>query len=157
MRALSHGLTRFLKVELQDLPIKMEKAGWLIRDTNFQALSCSTISGVVTGGWMFPSTVTERMAPYATSGGAIGPDGLLYVMGHDRPEMYVLGKPKIGPTLLHIATIRIDAEGQAFSWSSTGQRIVAVIDRRLGRVRMIEIPIVEHAQESISYCFLIWR
>ena len=50
-----------------------------------------------TGGWLFPSTVVERMAPDAASGGAIGPDGWLYLLGHDRPEMYVVGAARDGP------------------------------------------------------------
>ncbi len=49
-----------------------------------------------TGGWLFPATMLERMAPYAASGGAIGPDGWLYLLGHDRSEMYVVGAPADG-------------------------------------------------------------
>jgi hypothetical protein len=82
------------------------------------------------------------MAPYAASGGAIGPDGWLYLLGHDRPEMYVVGRPPMGPTLLHIATIDLEAEGQAFSWAQDGSRTVFTIDRRKGLVRRIEVPAV---------------
>lgn len=96
-----------------------------------------------TGGWAFPPALAERMAPYAASGGAIGPDGLLYVMGHDRPEMYVLGKPARGPYLVHIATITLEAEGQAFSFEPGGRPIVWVVDRRAGKVRRIVLPETE--------------
>ena len=78
------------------------------------------------------------MAPDAASGGAIGPDGLLYILGHDRPEMYVLARPSMGPTLIHIATITVEAEGQAFSFGR-GRSIYA-IDRRGHRVLAIELP-----------------
>jgi hypothetical protein len=109
-----------------------------------------TFSGVVTfdsdwrrtGGWLFPASVLERMAPHAASGGALGPDGLLYVLGHDRPELYVLARPAMGPTLLHVATIAVEAEGQAFSWSPHGRQIYAV-DRRRGRVLVIDVPSVD--------------
>ncbi|OYX49993.1 MAG: hypothetical protein B7Y90_05705 [Alphaproteobacteria bacterium 32-64-14] len=80
------------------------------------------------------------MAPYAASGGAIGSDGLLYILGHDRPEMYVLAKPAMGPTMIHVATIDIEAEGQAFSFAE-GRNIFA-IDRRKGRVLQIALPAV---------------
>src|SRR6187402_106813 len=40
------------------------------------------------GQWHFPAEVLERMAPKSASGGAWGDDGLLYVTGHDRPELY---------------------------------------------------------------------
>ncbi|MDP3740596.1 MAG: hypothetical protein Q8R02_24630 [Hyphomonadaceae bacterium] len=94
-----------------------------------------------TGGWLFPAAVVERMAPDAASGGAIGPDGLLYILGHDRPEMYVLARPSMGPTLLHVATIDLQAEGQAFSFAD-GHTIFA-IDRRTHAVRIIELPAVD--------------
>ena len=96
-----------------------------------------------TGGWLLPHSALERMAPYASSGGAIGPDGWLYLLGHDRPEMYVVGRPPMGPVLVHIATIALEAEGQAFSWAKSGGRVVFTIDRRQHLVRTIEIPPVD--------------
>ncbi len=95
-----------------------------------------------TGGWLFPSSALDRMAPHAASGGAIGPDGWLYLLGHDRPEMYVVGRPPMGPTLIHIATIDLEAAGQAFSWAQDGSRSIFAIDRQKSLVRRIEIPAV---------------
>lgn len=95
-----------------------------------------------TGGWLLPPSTLERMAPYAASGGAIGPDGWLYLLGHDKPEMYVVGRPAMGPVLSHIATVALEAEGQAFSWAKTGRTIFA-IDRSQRLVRTIEIPVVK--------------
>ncbi|MEW6168295.1 MAG: hypothetical protein AB1651_11440 [Pseudomonadota bacterium] len=91
------------------------------------------------GGWVFPDAVLERMAPHAASGGAIGPDGWLYAMGHDRGELYVLGKPRQGSTLLHLATIEVPAEGQAFSWLPEARAILVVMRHR-GLIRRIDIP-----------------
>ena len=65
-----------------------------------------------TGGWLLPEITLERMAPYASSGGAIGPDGWLYLLGHDRPELYVVGRPAMGPVLVHISTIATRAKGR---------------------------------------------
>lgn len=95
-----------------------------------------------TGGWMLPSELVELMAPQAASGGAIGPDGLLYVMGHDRKEMYVLGKPTMGPKLIHVATIAIDAEGQAFAFGPDDDRIVYAISRPNAQVRAFQLPVI---------------
>jgi hypothetical protein len=92
------------------------------------------------GGWLFPQAIVERMAPDAASGGAIGPDGWLYLLGHDRAEMYVVGRPAMGPALIHIATIALEAEGQAFSFAQDGSRTVFTIDRKKGLVRAIELP-----------------
>jgi hypothetical protein len=93
-----------------------------------------------TGGWLFPASVVARLAPDAASGGAIGPDGWLYLLGHDRPEMYVVGRPSMGPALIHIATIDLEAEGQAFSFAPDGSRTIFTIDRRKGLVRSIALP-----------------
>jgi hypothetical protein len=95
------------------------------------------------GGWMMPDSVISRMDPMAASGGALGSDGLLYLTGHDRPEMYVLGAPTMGPKLVHIATIEIDLEGQAFSWDRTAtERIVYGISRPEREVRSFRLPAV---------------
>lgn len=106
-----------------------------------------------TGGWLFPASALERMAPYAASGGAIGPDGWLYLLGHDRPEMYVVARPSMGPALIHLATIALEAEGQAFSWAQDGSRTVFTIDRRKGLVRTIELPPVVPADAAVSLRF----
>lgn len=92
------------------------------------------------GGWAYPDSLLSLMHPYSASGGAISKAGLLYVMGHDRPEMYVLAKPKMGPTLLHLATIDIEAEGQAFSFDPSNPDHVWVIDRKNKTVKQIELP-----------------
>lgn len=93
-----------------------------------------------TGGWMLPAELVELMAPQAASGGALGPDRWLYVMGHDRKEMYVLGRPKMGPKLVHIATIALEAEGQAFAFDSGEERTVYAISRPNAEVRAFRLP-----------------
>lgn len=97
-----------------------------------------------TGGWLIPESVLARMAPHAASGGGLGPDGLLYLLGHDRTELYVLAKPRLGPVMLHLATIEIAAEGQAFVWDHTvkGRRVYA-ISRPKGVIRAFDIPEVK--------------
>ncbi|MEL7393565.1 MAG: hypothetical protein AAFN06_13080 [Pseudomonadota bacterium] len=93
-----------------------------------------------TGGWMLPNSVLDRLAPDAASGGQVGPDGLLYILGHDKPEMYVLAKPKMGPKLVHLATLDIALEGQAFSWDLNLPRTIYGINRRDGLLIEVEIP-----------------
>ena len=93
------------------------------------------------GGWMLPASVLERLAPHSASGGGIGPDGLLYLTGHDREEMYALAFPELGPKLVHVATIDIDLQGQAFAWDrSTDERVVWGISRPRREVRAFRIP-----------------
>jgi hypothetical protein len=95
------------------------------------------------GGWLIPASVQERMAPQAASGGALGPDGLLYLFGHTKPEMYVFAKPAMGPVLLHLATIELEAAGQAFVFDRSAPRTIYAIDRPSGTVRRFLLPEVQ--------------
>jgi hypothetical protein len=123
--------------------------GLPFKDNTYSSVLAFDTAWRRTGGWMIPAAVIERMAPHAASGGALGPDGLLYVLGHDRPELYVLARPVMGPTLVHVATIAIEAQGQAFTWSADGSRVIYAINRRPGRVMAIEIPSVTlHPQDG---------
>jgi len=117
------------------------EGGVAFKDHTFSSVVTFDAEWRRTGGWLFPAAVVERMAPDAASGGAIGPDGLLYILGHDRPEMYVLARPAMGPSLLHVATIELQAAGQAFSFGE--RRTVLTIDRKLGAVRVIDLPPVD--------------
>jgi hypothetical protein len=117
-----------------------DTGGLTFKDSRFSSVVTFDAEWRRTGGWLIPSVVIDRMSPYAASGGAIGPDGWLYLLGHDRPEMYVVARPAMGPTLMHIATIDLEADGQAFSWARDGSRTVFTIDRRKGLVRAIAIP-----------------
>lgn len=130
-----------------------ETGGVPFKDHRFSSVVTYDADWRRTGGWLFPASVLERMAPHAASGGAIGPDGYLYLLGHDRPEMYVVARPPMGPTLIHVATIDLEAEGQAFSWAQDGSRTVFAIDRPKKMVRLIELPAVEPADPAVSLTF----
>jgi hypothetical protein len=93
-------------------------------------------------GWLIPPAIRKRMAPQAASGGAIGNDGLLYLFGHTLPEMYVLARPKSGAELIHVATIKIAVEGQAFTFDPTDARRIFAIDRPSGTVRVFKLPTI---------------
>lgn len=99
------------------------------------------------GGWMLPDSVLDRLAPHSASGGGIGPDGLLYLTGHDREEMYVLAFPKLGPELIHVATIDIALQGQAFAWDPRqNTRVVWGISRPNREVRAFDVPAIPTRQ-----------
>lgn len=90
--------------------------------------------------WLFPATVLERFSPYSSSGGSWGPDGLLYVTGHDRPELYVLRLPEAGARLVHVATIAIPTNGQAIAWDPDGSRTLWSIERKARQAVASAIP-----------------
>ena len=53
----------------------------------------------------------------SNSGGSFGPDGWLYITGHDASEVYVLKLPSAGDILLWVATIQApDIAGQGIAW-----------------------------------------
>lgn len=85
-------------------------------------------------GWVFPADLVERFAGYSSSGGAFGPDGKLYVTGHDAAELYVLEFPAAGSTLRWIETIPISAEGQAFAWDPSERGVLWTILKRTREV-----------------------
>lgn len=93
-----------------------------------------------TGAWLFPASILERFAPYSNSGGAWGPDGLLYVTGHDRPEAYVVRLPEAGSTLIHVGTVALATGGQAVDWDPAGDRILWSIDRAKREVVAVRLP-----------------
>jgi len=93
-------------------------------------------------GWIFPQNILERFKPMSSSGGVWGDDGLLYVTGHDHPELYVLRLPEMGPVLQHVATIAAPIEGQAITWDHGEKRILYGITRASREVIVMRLPAI---------------
>jgi len=84
------------------------------------------------GGWVLPAELMAKLGArgYSCSGGAIGPQGYLYVTGHDDPELYVLAFPAQGSVLRWIATVPVPAEGQGFCWDPVEPGVIYLLSRR---------------------------
>ncbi len=82
-----------------------------------------------TQSWSFPASVLERFKPMSSSGGGWGPDGRLYITGHDHPELYALALPKGGAVLDHLDTIGVAIEGQAIDWDESQPGMLYGISR----------------------------
>jgi hypothetical protein len=93
-----------------------------------------------TEAWTFPAEVLARFKPMSSSGGGWGDDGLLYITGHDHPELYVLKLPKGGATLDHVGTIAVPIEGQAIAWDKSQKRVVYGISRPNREVVAMRVP-----------------
>ena len=91
-------------------------------------------------GWSFPKSVTDRFEPMSSSGGGWGPDGRLYVTGHDNPELYVLALPKGGSKLDHLATIEAAIEGQAVTFDKSRPGLLYGISRPNREVVVLRLP-----------------
>lgn len=89
-----------------------------------------------TAGWALPADLIERFGGrgFSASGGAFGPGGLLYVTGHDNPEMYVLDFPQAGSVMRWVATFPVPFEGQAFAFDPSEPDVVYGVLRRATEV-----------------------
>jgi hypothetical protein len=96
--------------------------------------------------WLFPPEFIATWGVSSSSGGDWGDDGLLYVTGHDAPELHVLRLPRQGVVLEHATTIDVPFEGQGWAWdrsahrSSGGERVIYGISRARKEVIAARIP-----------------
>lgn len=90
--------------------------------------------------WLFPPQVVATWGKSSCSGGGWGPDGLLYITGHDAKELYVLRPPRHGSVLEYLTTIAVPFEGQSWSWDPVEPRVVYGIIRRTREVVVARIP-----------------
>lgn len=92
--------------------------------------------------WLFPPQVVATWGESSCSGGDWGDDGLLYVTGHDAPELYVLRLPRQGVTLELVTTIDVPFDGQGWAWdrSVPGDRVIYGISRARQQVIAARIP-----------------
>ncbi|MCS7465863.1 hypothetical protein NZK35_04145 [Stieleria sp. ICT_E10.1] len=82
-----------------------------------------------TGEWSFPESVIQRFLPNSNSGGAFGPDGRLFVTGHDHGELYVLDVSADESELKHIVTVPAPIAGQGIAWDHDDSGILLGIVR----------------------------
>jgi hypothetical protein len=94
----------------------------------------------ILNSWHFPPDILAAFAPMSCSGGSWGEDGLLYVTGHDRAEIYVLRLPEAGTVVEHVATIPLPTAGQAFAWDRSAPRRIWTIERKTKSVVMSDVP-----------------
>jgi hypothetical protein len=94
-----------------------------------------------TRSYSFPASVLERFAPMSSSGGGFGPDGRLYVTGHDHPELYILELPEAGAVLKHVGTISVPIEGQAIDWDESAPGELYGITRQGRQIVRMRIPV----------------
>ena len=90
--------------------------------------------------WLFPPQVIGTWGESSCSGGDWGDDGLLYVTGHDAPQLHVLRLPKQGVTLEYVTTIAVPFEGQSWAWDRSDARVAYGISRARQEVIAARIP-----------------
>ena len=79
--------------------------------------------------WTYPANLLVRFGEMSNSGGSWGPDGRLYLTGHDAAEVYVVKLPHFSPTLEFVQTIPLAIAGQGIAWDRTGPGLLYGIQR----------------------------
>lgn len=95
-----------------------------------------------TGAWTNPPEIVARFATpdrpgRSNSGGSWGSDGLLYITGHDRQELYGVRLPQQGSVLEFVKMIRIAPHGQGIAWDRTMSNILYGIERHADPAQVI--------------------
>jgi hypothetical protein len=83
---------------------------------------------------VIPPPILERFEDMSNSGGSWGPDGRLYISGHDPAEVYVMELPEAGSVLNWVATVPLDIAGQGIAWDRSQPGVIYGIHRAGGRV-----------------------
>jgi hypothetical protein len=96
----------------------------------------------VVAAYTIPHEILDRFKPMSNSGGSWGPDGRLWLTGHDLGEAYVMEPPRAGAELRWIATVTLPGvEGQGIAWDLTGSHpTLWTIKRSTKQVLQFSVP-----------------
>lgn len=85
--------------------------------------------------WVLPKALLERFEDMSNSGGSWGPDGFLYLTGHDPAELYRVKLPAAGSVLEVVDTIPMNIRGQGIAWDRSERGVIYGIVRATGAER----------------------
>ncbi len=96
----------------------------------------------VAEGYTIPKAILDRFRPMSNSGGSWGPDGRLWLTGHDLGEAYVMEPPVAGSKLRWIATVKLPGvEGQGIAWDlGSNEPTLWAIKRSTKQVLQFRVP-----------------
>jgi len=79
--------------------------------------------------WTLPKVLLDKFEEMSNSGGSWGPDGFLYLSGHDPAELYRVRFPKAGSVLELADVIPMNIRGQGIAWDRSNPGTIAGIIR----------------------------
>jgi hypothetical protein len=79
--------------------------------------------------WTLPKALLEKFEDMSNSGGSWGPDGSLYLTGHDPAELYRMRFPKAGSVLELDGIIPMNIRGQGVAWDRSDRGAIFGIIR----------------------------
>lgn len=86
----------------------------------------------VVASWIFPEALLARFGEMSNSGGSWGPDGKLYLTGHDAAELYKVRIPKAGSVVELEEIVPAPIRGQGIAWDRSRPGVLYGI-RRAGK------------------------
>ena len=79
--------------------------------------------------WVLPKSILDRFEDMSNSGGSWGPDGFLYLSGHDPAEIYKMRLPKSGSILELVDVLPMNIRGQGIAWDRSDRGVIYGIIR----------------------------
>ena len=102
--------------------------------------------------WVLPRSILDRFEDMSNSGGSWGPDGYLYLSGHDPAEIYKMRLPKAGSILELVDVLPMNIRGQGIAWDRSDRGVIYGIIRATAKekaaggnhkvtvFRLVEVP-----------------
>jgi hypothetical protein len=87
--------------------------------------------------WTLPKAILDRFEDMSNSGGSWGPDGYLYLTGHDPAELYRMRLPKAGSVLELVDVIPMNIRGQGIAWDRSQPGVIYGIIRATAKERVM--------------------
>jgi hypothetical protein len=87
--------------------------------------------------WTLPNEVLDRFEDMSNSGGSWGPDGFLYLSGHDPAEVYKMTVPKTGSALQLVEILPLNIRGQGIAWDRSQPGVIYGIIRATALERAV--------------------
>lgn len=85
--------------------------------------------------WTLPKVILDKFEDMSNSGGSWGPDGYLYLTGHDPAELYRMRLPKAGSVLELVDVIPMNIRGQGIAWDRSERGVIYGIIRATAKER----------------------
>lgn len=85
--------------------------------------------------WTLPKALLDKFEDMSNSGGSWGPDGFLYLTGHDPAELYRMRLPKAGSVLEVVDIIPMNIRGQGIAWDRSQPGVIYGIIRATAQER----------------------
>jgi len=89
--------------------------------------------------WTLPTAVLDRFEDMSNSGGSWGPDGFLYLSGHDPAEVYKMKLPEAGAVLELVEIVPLNIRGQGIAWDRSEPGVLYGIIRATAPERVLGI------------------